>query len=375
MCFGVPALFMALRKFESPMTLPPSSYISVDYVVQGHRYDIIEGYGCRPATYYSIPALFIVWIPPMIISCVAVVYSGLALRHFVKRRLAFAAHLNASNSSLNTTRYLRLMAMAALQMLCSLSFSAYTLWFTAMSVPIRPWTTWADVHSDFLRVDQFPDAFVPEVVKRAFYVLWWLIPISTVLFVGFFSFGNDAVMEYKKCIAWLRVTVLRRPSPKKVGFVDMPMSPTKFPRANSDSKSFQDKSTTFGSQTSELSSVPRYSSYSTKAAKHAEEADDCSDTHSEYTHYDYETPYDKTKSLETPATPSTARTFSSETTFHVEAFAPPLPPPPAPLSPPPPNARLRELILAPSARSDRPTSYPAFLASPRSIRPPQPLPR
>lgn len=189
-----------------------------DYVVQGHRYDIIEGYGCRPTTYFSIPALFIVWIPPMVISLATFAYSALAFRHFMKRRTAFSSHLTTLRSSLTTTRYLRLIAMSAVQMVISLAFSAYTLWFTATSVPMRPWTTWADVHSDFLRVDQYPDALVPPEIKRAYYVLWWLIPVSTLIFIGFFSFGRDARTEYNKFFTAVRSKALRTKSSKEPAF-------------------------------------------------------------------------------------------------------------------------------------------------------------
>lgn len=192
MGFGLPIIFMGLH-----------------VIVQGHRYDLIEGYGCRPTTYYSIPAIFIVWIPPFIMALGSVVYSALALRHFVIRRLTFAAHLQANNSALNTTRYLRLVAMASVQMVGSITVTAYNIWFTAMAIPIRPWTNWADVHSDFWRIDQFLTRFTPSVVQRGFYVVWWMVPIPTFLFVAFFAFGKDAVDEYKKCIDWVTVKVFR----------------------------------------------------------------------------------------------------------------------------------------------------------------------
>lgn len=56
-----------------------------DYVVQGHRFDIIEEYGCRPTTYFSIPSLFLVWIPPMVLSLAALVFAGLCPQYPVPR--------------------------------------------------------------------------------------------------------------------------------------------------------------------------------------------------------------------------------------------------------------------------------------------------
>lgn len=126
------------------------------------------------------------------------------------RRISFTAHLNASRSSLTTSRYLRLMLMAALQMVWSLTTTAYALWFTVIAVPLRPWTTWADVHSNFLRIDQFPSILTPPTILTGYYVLWWIVPTSTFIYVAFFAFGREAVDEYKKCFVWFRTHILRQ---------------------------------------------------------------------------------------------------------------------------------------------------------------------
>ncbi|KAJ7881509.1 pheromone receptor Rcb2 B43 [Mycena olivaceomarginata] len=192
MCFGLPIIFMALH-----------------YVVQGHRFDIIEDYGCRPSTYYSVASIFIIWVPPLVIATASLIFAGLALRHFIQRRITFAAHLDASQSALTTSRYLRLMLMSILQMLWSISLTIFTLWSTSVSIPIRPWTTWADVHSNFSRVDQYPSLFTPQIVLSTRYALWWTVPASTFAFVAFFAFGNDAMTEYKKAFRRVRATIFR----------------------------------------------------------------------------------------------------------------------------------------------------------------------
>lgn len=136
--------------------------------------------------------------------------SGMALRHFIMRRISFASHLNNSNSALTTSRYLRLMAMASLQMICSIAATSYQLWFTLQTNALRPWKSWNFVHSDWLRIGIFPALFTPEFVAKFFYIAWWFVPLPTFLFVAFFSFGKDAMDEYRKCFEWLRVHVLRQ---------------------------------------------------------------------------------------------------------------------------------------------------------------------
>ncbi|KAJ2936223.1 hypothetical protein H1R20_g872, partial [Candolleomyces eurysporus] len=183
---------------------------------------ITKGYGRQPAT---IVAIFITWDPPLILAFGPVVYSALALRQFVVRRLTFAAHLQASNSAFTTSRYLRLISMAAIQMAGAITITSYALWFTSIAMPLRPWTSWDDVH--FLRVDQYLTRIVPPALTRPFYISWWFTPISTFIFVAFFSFGKDALDEYKNCFAWIRTKVFRRSetsekSKKGLGFVDLP---------------------------------------------------------------------------------------------------------------------------------------------------------
>nr|AAR99618.1 mating pheromone receptor Balpha8 [Schizophyllum commune] len=183
MCWLLPIIFMALH-----------------YVVQGHRFDIVEDYGCRPATYFSIPAIIIVWVPPLLMAAISLVYASLAIRHFIRRRLSFSMHLSACHSALTTSRYLRLILMAIVQLVWLVVTTAYTLWFSSMTLPVRPWTNWADVHSNFSRIQTWPTILTPASALRGACTLWWMVPASTWIFVAFFAFGNDAVEEYKRCL-------------------------------------------------------------------------------------------------------------------------------------------------------------------------------
>lgn len=189
--------------------LLPMVYMALHYVVQGHRYDIVEDLGCRPATYNSLQSIFLVWVPPLIVVVLTLVYAGLALYHFFQRRITFARHLQSGGSALTTSRYFRLMAMAIVQMFWGALLIGINMWFTCRS-GLRPWTGWADVHSNFSRVALFPTLLIPPSVLRWTYFLWWTIPISSVIFFAFFAFGQDAVKEYVACFRWVRSNLLRQ---------------------------------------------------------------------------------------------------------------------------------------------------------------------
>jgi pheromone a factor receptor len=48
----------------------------IDYIVQGHRFDIVEDVGCWPTIYISVPAIPLVYIWPLIINLVSIPYCG-----------------------------------------------------------------------------------------------------------------------------------------------------------------------------------------------------------------------------------------------------------------------------------------------------------
>ncbi|KAF8149640.1 hypothetical protein K438DRAFT_1866490 [Mycena galopus ATCC 62051] len=44
----------------------PQSFIAA-YILKGHRFDIIQHFGCRPTTYISLPAILLVWAPHLVV--------------------------------------------------------------------------------------------------------------------------------------------------------------------------------------------------------------------------------------------------------------------------------------------------------------------
>ncbi|PPQ96640.1 hypothetical protein CVT26_010680 [Gymnopilus dilepis] len=199
MCFIVPMIFMALH-----------------YVVQGHRYDIFEDFGCQAAIYISIPAVFLIWFPQLLFSVFTFIFGALALHNFVRRRLTFAAHLQTSNSALTTHRYLRLIAMALTEMTWGTSLTAYNLW-SNITGGLRPWTNWDDVHSNFSRVGLFPADEIPPWIIKTMILLWWALPASAFIFFAFFGFGEEARKEYKKLWTLFSKNILRKSEKEKKG--------------------------------------------------------------------------------------------------------------------------------------------------------------
>ncbi|KAI0944383.1 hypothetical protein AcW1_002112 [Taiwanofungus camphoratus] len=189
----------------------PAVYMALHYVVQGHLFDIVEDFGCRAEDYVSIPEFFLMWLLPILFCLGTFVFAGLAFVHFLARRATFAKHLAHAASALTPARYFRLMAMSLVEMFWALLVIACTLYFNYRS-GLRPWISWANVHSDFSHINQFPLLLIPRDSLRWTYFLWWTTPISAYIFFVFFAFGQDAVKEYGACVRWVRRVVLRQKS-------------------------------------------------------------------------------------------------------------------------------------------------------------------
>lgn len=137
--------------------------------------------------------------------------------HFLRRRLIFAAHLQHSNSSLTTRRYLSLFAMAVTLMTWGTVFTSYNLYNNVIG-GLRPWTTWSDVHSNFSRIAQYPDFIIPPQFLAVLMLFWWTMPASSLIFFVFFGFGEEAQKEYRKLWNLFKTKILRIRSNEKSDF-------------------------------------------------------------------------------------------------------------------------------------------------------------
>jgi pheromone a factor receptor len=75
MCWGIPVVYMALRTvlFHASFL---NLILQIDYVVQGHRFDIVEDFGCRPSIFNSIQSILLIWLPPLLVVMLTLIYAG-----------------------------------------------------------------------------------------------------------------------------------------------------------------------------------------------------------------------------------------------------------------------------------------------------------
>lgn len=188
----------------------PVLVMSLHYIVQGHRFDIIEDIGCQPNIYISVLGIIICFVPPLMLSLGSLIFAGMALHHFAQRRLEFEQHLRNSQSSLNTARYMRLMALAITEMCWGQSLGCYIIYLNVRENGVRPYTSWADVHYNFSRIALYPAWVVPRWTMDRLLLSWWILPITAVLFFLFFGFSEEALEGYASTFRWTRRRIFRQ---------------------------------------------------------------------------------------------------------------------------------------------------------------------
>ncbi|KAG8735949.1 a-factor receptor [Ceratobasidium sp. 414] len=196
----------------------PIIAMGLHFIVQDHRYDILEDYGCWPVTYNTLLSIPLVFAWPVVISVASFIYAGLTIRAFLETRRQFAQALSKNSTGLDMSRYFRLMALASTDMLFSLPFSLFILINNVTSFSLNPWISLEDTHTSFSRINFVPFVFlnaVPET-RRLIEITRWVTPMAAFIFFAYFGFAGEASVEYKKFF-WKVVKPLgiNPPAPKQ----------------------------------------------------------------------------------------------------------------------------------------------------------------
>ena len=199
--------------FPSPPSPP-------DYVVQGHRGNILQGVGCLPTTYNVTLAFPLFYMWPPLLSFVAVIYGMLSLRAFLKRRVVVEEFLNSNGSGLNADRYLRLMCFSAVELTFAFPLGLFVLLVQAVDKPVYPWISWEDTQSNFDRFDQLPALFFTSTSINTLVlgVELWVAPFLSLIFFIFFGLGREQINQYKRWFyTLLKPFGIKPPAPKPYG--------------------------------------------------------------------------------------------------------------------------------------------------------------
>jgi len=125
----------------------------------------------------------------------------LTLRSFLQRQAQFTQFL-ASNKALSASRYFRLMALACVEMMCTVPISIAFTVLNLKAQPYNPWISWEETHYNFSRV-----LLITSVIWRESKLLEvsiecgrWSAPFCAFAFFAFFGFAEESRKNYKKAI-------------------------------------------------------------------------------------------------------------------------------------------------------------------------------
>lgn len=203
----IPMIIMALRMVSlsssTVISLTPI-FCSTDYVVQGHRYDILEDVGCIPATYNVTLTYVLIQVPTLSIFLATTVYAVLTMRAFAHRQAQFKEFLNSGNSNISSSRYVRLIALASLEVIIGLPLALTGCILNATVYgPVNPWISWEDTHFEFWRVWMVPAKFwrADPLTVSVTELSRWSAVLCGLVFFAFFGFAEEARTNYKRAFA------------------------------------------------------------------------------------------------------------------------------------------------------------------------------
>lgn len=174
-CVGIPILCMILS-----------------YIPDGHRFNILEDFGCQEGTYPTWVAFVLQISWPLAIAAVSSVYSILNLRALDGYRQQYKEH-RPYNSDWNPSFYFRLMCLSATDIVITIPFTVWVIVHDREG-GIRPWISWDDTHYNFSHV-----LFIPATLWKANHIARvgvefsrWSIVMVAIFYFGYFGFTTEA---------------------------------------------------------------------------------------------------------------------------------------------------------------------------------------
>nr|AAZ14943.1 putative transmembrane pheromone receptor [Coprinellus disseminatus] len=180
----------------------PVLQMILQFVVQGHRYDIYEDIGCFPTSVNTALAYPLSYVWSNVLSLTSATYGVLTLRAFLVRRAQFS-QLLTRNPNLSMSRYFRLMALAAVEICISVPICTFTLVYNVVTRPVVPYTSWSDIHADFFIIGHYPAVFWRSTVasEASLEITRWSLVICALVFFAFFGFADEARKNYRSALA------------------------------------------------------------------------------------------------------------------------------------------------------------------------------
>ncbi|KAI0078445.1 STE3-domain-containing protein [Panus rudis PR-1116 ss-1] len=185
----------------------PLIYALLHLIVQNHRFTIVPSFGCSLSTYTSIPAIILVWLPPIILSTVSYVLAILAALKYFSR-----THCESISLS-NILAFVRPLVMAIMISSVAISTTSFSLFYHITAEDILPWHGLSATHSHLSEIIVLSSDVSPDL--KWVEVEWWAIPASSAIFIlasslGFILNHHDDVGGQGSVKKWVSERILGR---------------------------------------------------------------------------------------------------------------------------------------------------------------------
>jgi pheromone a factor receptor len=136
---------------------------------------------------------------------------GIAIYHFVSKRLEFRTLLKSSNSGLDTGQFIRLLCLASADIAIAVPLDIYLI--IGNAAQLVPWS-WASAHHDFNIIPAIPaDTWLSDSHLIIDVALWrYVVPMLGFILFVLIGMTEEAIGEYTKVAkrVWFAIPGTRR---------------------------------------------------------------------------------------------------------------------------------------------------------------------
>ncbi|KAI9509917.1 pheromone A receptor-domain-containing protein [Russula earlei] len=185
--------------FEVAMCfLAPILYMSLHTIVQDHRFVVLEDFGCQAAVHDSLPALIIVWVPPLCISMIGILFCISATINVGKSHYNSRDHFPCT-PEMTSSLFIRRIIFAISGMLYLAVVYVYAL-SSITSSGLSPWISISQTRSQISQVEVVP-LHSPTGMQSK--LIWWFIPIWSLILFVLSVLSGEIQRGYRTTFTWL----------------------------------------------------------------------------------------------------------------------------------------------------------------------------
>lgn len=120
------------------------------------------------------------------------------IRKLVVQRTQLEDFLSA-HRGITSGHYFRLMGLAGMDIVFTIPLGAFIIYLNASRTPIQQWVSWANIHSDFQLIEQFPSVVwhQDQLTVAGIELTRYTVVFCAFLFFAFFGFADEARRNYR----------------------------------------------------------------------------------------------------------------------------------------------------------------------------------